>query len=481
MAVFPFAEGQVLNGIRILVVDDEKAIRDGLRQILEGEGHTVELSDSGYSALEMLQSHDFNVVITDLKMPGMDGMEVLKAITILQPSVPVIFITGYSTLDNAVEVMKMGAFDYVPKPFTAEIIIEKVQKAIDHRGLLLEEQSPARHLSERLGCGMIIGQSEAMEKVLRRIEQVAPTDSTVLITGESGTGKELAARAIHQLSHRRSKPFMAIDCTALVENLLESELFGHIKGSFTGASQTKVGLFKVADGGTLFLDEVSNISPSIQAKLLRVLQERVITPVGGTNAVDIDIRLIAATNKNLKEMVTSGAFREDLYYRLNIVPIHLPALQERFEDLPVLVSHFLRTCSEEIGKDVKGLAPGAMTVLGQYSFPGNIRELENIIERAVVLAKGNIIQPEDLEISEALEEDLSSNMERVPESAEELKWMKKKLREDAVRPLEQAFLIRALERNDWNITKAAEDVGMLRPNFQALLKKQGITTKDREN
>jgi DNA-binding NtrC family response regulator len=470
----------VLTGTRILVVDDEKAIRDGLRQILEGEGYTVDLSDSGYSALEMLQAQDFQVVITDLKMPGMDGMEVLKAITILQPSVPVIFITGYSTLDNAVEVMKMGAFDYVPKPFTADIIIEKVQKALDHRGLLLEEQSPARHLSDRLGCDMIIGQSDAMRKVFQRIEQVAPTDSTVLIAGESGTGKELVARAIHQLSPRRSKPFMAIDCTALVENLLESELFGHIKGSFTGASQTKVGLFKVADGGTLFLDEISNISTSTQAKLLRVLQERVITPVGGTNTVEIDIRLITATNRNLKEMVTSGEFREDLFYRLNIVPIYLPTLQERFDDLPVLVSHFLRMYSEEIGKDVKGLAPGAMAILGQYSFPGNVRELENIIERAVVLAKGNLIHSEDLEISEFLEEDISSSMERVPGNAEELKWMKKKLREDAVRPLERAFLLSALERNDWNITKAAEDVGMLRPNFQALLKKQGITTKDRE-
>jgi two-component system response regulator PilR (NtrC family) len=469
-----------LNGIKILVVDDEKAIRNGLRQVLESEGHTVELSDSGYSALEMLQTKDFHVVITDLKMPGMDGMEVLKAIRILQPNVPVIFITGFSTLDNAVEVMKMGAFDYVPKPFTADIIIEKVQKAIDHRGLLLEEQSPARHLSERLGSDMIVGRSEAMEKVFRRIEQVAPTDSTVLITGESGTGKELAARAIHQLSHRRSKPFIAIDCTALVENLLESELFGHIKGSFTGASQTKMGLFKVADGGTLFLDEISNISPSTQAKLLRVLQERVITPVGGTNTIEIDIRLIAATNRNLKEMVASGDFREDLFYRLNIVPINMPTLQERFDDLPILVSHFLKTCSEEVGKDVKGLAPGAMAALGQYSFPGNIRELENIIERAVVLAKESLIGPEDLEITESIKKDLSSVIEKVPENSEELKFMKKKLREDAVRPLEQAFLIRALERNDWNITKAAKDVGMLRPNFQAMLKKQGITTRDQD-
>jgi DNA-binding NtrC family response regulator len=468
-----------LTGVRILVVDDEKAIREGLRQILEGEGYNVDLSDSGFSALEMLQARDFQAVITDLKMPGMDGMEVLKAITILQPNVPVIFITGYSTLDNAIEVMKMGAFDYVPKPFTADLIIEKVQKALDHRALILEEHSAARHLTERLGSDMIVGQSASMERVFQRIEQVAPTDSTVLITGESGTGKEVVANAIHQLSHRRNKPFMAIDCTALVENLLESELFGHIKGSFTGASQTKMGLFKVADGGTLFLDEISNISSSIQAKLLRVLQERVITPVGGTNAVEIDIRLIAATNRNLKEMVANGDFREDLFYRLNIVPIHLPTLQERLEDLPILVSRFLRIYSEEIGKDVRGLAPGAMAILGQYSFPGNVRELENIIERAVVLAKDNLIHPEDLEIREGLDEELSLGMDRIPGSAEELKWMKKKIREDSVRPLERNFLISALDRNDWNITRAAEEVGMLRPNFQALLKRHGISVKDR--
>ena len=470
-----------MTGARILVVDDEKAIRDGLYNILQSEGYEVDLSDSGYSALEMLQAKDFQAVITDLKMPGMDGMEVLKAITILQPSVPVIFITGYSTLDNAVEVMKMGAFDYLPKPFTADLILQKVQKALDYRTILLEEHFPAWQLADRTGCDKIVGESDAMERVCRRIQQVAPTDSTVLITGESGTGKDLVAKAVHQISPRRSKPFIAIDCTSLVENLLESELFGHVKGSFTGASQTKMGLFKVADGGTLFLDEVSNISPSIQAKLLRVLQERVITPVGGTSTVEIDIRLIAATNRNLKEMVANGEFREDLFYRLNIVPVHLPTLRERFEDLPILVSHFLRVHSEEIGKDVRGLSPAAMAILKQYPFPGNIRELENIIERAVVLAKGDLIQPGDLEISEFMIEDLSSNMDRVPASADELKLMKKKLREDAVRPVERAFLISALERNKWNITKAADDVGMLRPNFQALLKKQGISTSDRED
>jgi DNA-binding NtrC family response regulator len=467
-----------MTGARVLIVDDEKAIRDGLQKILEGEGYEAELSHNGYSAVEKLQTSEFELVITDLKMPGMDGMEVLNAISILQPNVPVIFITGYSTVENAVEVMKIGAFDYLPKPFTPEQLLEKVNKALEHRAFLLEE-SPTRHLSEQIEGVNIIGQSAAMKKVFMRLDQVAPTDSTVLITGESGTGKELVARAIHQLSPRRQKPFIAIDCTTLVENLLESELFGHVKGSFTGAVQTKTGLFKVADGGTLFLDEVSNITPSIQAKLLRVLQERVITPIGGTNTIPIDIRLIAATNRDLKEMMAEGTFREDLVYRLNIVPIHLPPLCEREDDISLLVSHFLKKHSEEIGKDIQGMAPGAMSILKNYPFAGNVRELENLIERAVVLAKDRLIQIEDLEIKTHTDPEPDSVADRVPESAEELKWMKKKLREDAVKPLEQAFLISALERNNWNVTRAAEEVGMLRPNFQSLLKKQGISLKHR--
>ena len=466
-----------MTGARVLIVDDEKAIRDGLHKVLEGEGYQTQLSHNGYEAVEQLQATEFELVITDLKMPGMDGMEVLNAISILQPDVPVIFITGYSTVENAVEVMKVGAFDYLPKPFTPKQFLEKVKKALEHRAFLLEKQSPTRHLSEQIEGVNIIGQSASMKKVFVRIYQVAPTDSTVLITGDSGTGKELVAKAIHQLSSRRGKPFIAIDCTTLVENLLESKLFGHVKGSFTGAVQTKTGLFKVADGGTLFLDEISNISPGIQAKLLRVLQERVITPIGGTNTIPIDIRLIAATNRDLKELVTEGAFREDLVYRLNIVPIHLPPLCEREGDLSLLITHFLKKHVEEIGKDIQGMAPGAISILKNYTFPGNVRELENLIERAVVLANDRLIQAEDLEIRDITEPEPEAANGRIPDSAEELKWMKKKLREDAVKPLEQAFLIAALERNDWNVTKAAEEVGMLRPNFQSLLKKLRISLK----
>ncbi|MDT8366853.1 MAG: sigma-54 dependent transcriptional regulator [bacterium] len=468
-----------MTGAKILIVDDEKTIRDGLHKVLVGEGYETELSHNGYSAVEKLQASEFELVITDLKMPGMDGMEVLKAISILQPNVPVIFITGYSTVENAVDVMKIGAFDYIPKPFTPKQLLAKVDKALEYRAFLLEEQSPARHLSEEIEGANIIGNSPAMKKVFMRIDQVAPTDSTVLITGDSGTGKELVAKAIHHLSPRRSKPFIAIDCTTLVETLLESELFGHVKGSFTGAVQTKTGLFKVADGGTLFLDEVSNITPAIQAKLLRVLQERTITPIGGTTSIPIDIRLIAATNRDLREMVAEGSFREDLVYRLNIVPIELPPLCEREDDLSLLISHFLKKYAKEIGKDIQGLAPGAISLLRSYSFPGNVRELENLIERAVVLTKDRLIQAEDLEVNTCTDTESDYINIRVPESAEELKWMKKKLREDAVKPLEQAFLLAALERNNWNVTRAADEVGMLRPNFQSLLKKQGISLKYR--
>lgn len=468
-----------MTGAKVLIVDDEKAIRDGLHKVLVGEGYETELSHNGYSAVEKLQASDFELVITDLKMPGMDGMEVLKAISILQPNVPVIFITGYSTVENAVEVMKIGAFDYLPKPFTPKQLLAKVDKALEHRAFLLEEQSPARHLSEQIEGVNIIGNSPAMKKIFMRIDQVAPTDSTVLITGDSGTGKELVAKAIHHLSPRRGKPFIAIDCTTLVETLLESELFGHVKGSFTGAVQTKTGLFKVADGGTLFLDEVSNITPAIQAKLLRVLQERTITPIGSTNSIPIDIRLVAATNRDLREMVAEGSFREDLVYRLNIVPIELPPLCEREDDLSLLISHFLKKYAKEIGKDIQGLAPGAISLLRGYSFPGNVRELENLIERAVVLTKNRLIQAEDLEVDTCTDTESDYINGRVPGSAEELKWMKKKLREDAVKPLEQAFLLAALERNNWNVTKAADEVGMLRPNFQSLLKKQGISLKYR--
>ena len=468
-----------MTSAKILVVDDEAVIREGIRRILEKEGYQVEPKSSGRVALERLQEEDFDLVITDLKMPGMGGLELLKAIRILQPNVPVILITGYSTVETAVEAIKNGAFDYLAKPFTPVQITEKAQKALEQRALLLGSSDTEEAGLQELGLGGLVGESPQMQKVFKRIMQVARTESTVLITGESGTGKELVARAIQQNSPRKDQPFVAVDCTSLAESLLESELFGHVKGSFTGAVQTKMGLFKVADGGTLFLDEVSNISLTTQAKLLRVLQEREVTPIGGTKPVPIDIRLIAATNRNLKEMAAEGKFREDLFFRLNIIPIDLPPLRERKGDLVPLVKFFLKKFGDEIGKEVRGLSPGAMAMLKKYPFPGNVRELENLIERAVVLSLGDLIEAEDLELPVDEMEDLEGSEDYVPRTTEELKEAKREIRERAVAPIERAFVLDALKRNDWNITKAAEEVGMLRPNFQALLKKQGISARDR--
>ncbi len=467
-----------MTGAKVLVVDDEAVITRGLCRIFEDMGYQAEASESGFGAIEKLQKSSFDIVITDLKMPGMDGIEVLKAIKTLQPDVPVIIITGYSTVDTAVEAMKNGAFDYISKPFTPDQIIEIVEKALEQQAVKVHKDQPVIGAGQ-IGFENLIGRSEAMQKVYRRIKQVAPTDSTVLITGQSGTGKELVAKAIHKNSLRCNKPFVAVDCTSLVETLLESELFGHVKGSFTGAIQNKIGLFKVADGGTLFLDEISNISMATQGKLLRVLQEFKITPIGGIKPIPIDIRLIAATNKDLNIMVSEGKFRQDLFFRLNIIPIHLPPLVERKGDLPLLIDYFLKKFSEEIGKDIRRISPDAMSILERHPFPGNVRELENIIERAVVLTQSDTIQPEDLEIQPNADNPPEIITDSIPHNAEDLKEAKKQVREKAIRPVERAFLIQALERNNWNITRAARDVGMLRPNFQALLKKHGITTRVR--
>lgn len=460
---------------RILIVDDDGVIREGLKRVLESRGYVTETFASGHLAIEQLQQKAFDLVITDLKMPGMNGIEVLKAIRALQPEVPIIMITGYSTVDSAVEAMKNGAIDYIGKPFTPEEILAKVAVAMEQRGVLLEDLYLRKELRENHGFDGFTGESREMQKVYRRILQVAPTDSTVLITGESGTGKELVARAIHRNSLRRTQHFVPVDCTALSENLLESELFGHIKGSFTGAMASKVGLFKVADGGTLFLDEIANISLTIQAKLLRVLQEREVTPIGGTQPLPINIRLVAATNGDLRDMVAKGTFREDLFFRLNIIPVELPPLRERKGDLRQLTAYFMQKFSEEIGKEIRGLAPEALELLEGHRFPGNVRELENLIERAVVLAEGDLIQVADLELQHSAASPGGLYKEYIPQSVDELKEKKRLAREQAIEPIERAFVLEALKRNDWNITRAAEEVGMLRPNFQAMIKKQGLT------
>lgn len=472
--------GRNMDKLVFLVVDDEAVIRDGIKRVLEGDQFEIETCSSGRKAIEQLQKKDYGLVITDLKMPGMDGIEVLKAVKALQSDIPVIMITGYASVDTAVEAMKNGATDYLSKPFSPDLLLEKVQTALEQRSLSQDKPCLKREISLHHGFHSFIGESKEMQKVYQRIMRVAATNSTVLITGESGTGKELAARAIHENGTRKEKPFVAVDCSSLAESLLESELFGHVKGSFTGAVQAKTGLFKVADGGTLFLDEVSNISLSTQAKLLRVLQERKIAPIGGTQLVPIDIHLVAATNKNLRTMVSEGSFREDLYFRLNIIPIDLPPLRDRKHDIPILICHFLKKYSAAIGKDIRKVEPDVMKFLENYDYPGNVRELENMIERAVVLAEGDVIRNEDLELWDSSDKysSKSKNMiDHIPLNTEELKEMKRYIREHAMESLESAFVNNALERNNWNITRAAEQTGILRPNFQSMMKKLGISAK----
>lgn len=460
---------------RILVADDDAVIRAGLLRILTAEGYEVDTVSNGCAALQRLDEKKYKLLVTDLKMPGMSGLEVLREIRSCQPELPVVLITGYAAIDNAVEAMKNGATDYLSKPFSNDEIVNKVKNAIDSRAVLIDDICLRREMNETHGFERLIGDSHEMKRLYQRIMQVAPTDSTVLISGESGTGKELVARAIHGHSSRREQPFVAIDCTALAETLLESELFGHVKGSFTGASQTKRGLFEVAEGGTLFLDEVGNISLATQAKLLRVLQERVVTPIGGTKTIDINIRLVAATNADLRNMVQQGSFRDDLFFRLNIIPIELPPLRDRKGDLMLLAGQFLKRFAEENGKEIRGFSPDVIEQLEKYNFPGNVRELENLIERAVVLSHSDLLQRQDLELPG--DDHVASHVteEDVPFDANELKARKRLLREEAVVPLERAFLLKALDRNDWNITRAAEEVGMQRSNFQSMLKKQGIS------
>jgi DNA-binding NtrC family response regulator len=462
---------------RILVVDDEMIVCESCKRILEEDGYEVETALGGMEAFEKMKENPFDIVITDLKMPGIDGMEVLRTFRREYPDAIIIMITGFSTVETAVEAMKLGAFDYISKPFTPDEVSIVVKKAIEQKSLLLENIYLRQELQEKYGFHNIVGKSKKMQEIYRIIAKVAMTDSTVLIFGQSGTGKELIARAIHFNSQRREKQFVPVDCAVLSENLLESELFGHVRGSFTGAVTTKPGLFEVADGGTVFLDEVGNISLAIQAKLLRVLQEREFTPVGGTKAKKVDIRLIAATNKDLEKMIKESSFREDLYYRLNIVPIYLPTLKERQEDIPLLSIHFLKKYAEEIGKTIKGFTPESMGKLMKYPWPGNVRELENVIERTVVMMENEeMVRGEHLILPGQQEKEGLGNL--IPMTSEELKELKKVAREKAVEEIEKAFILNALERHQWNVTRAAEEVGMLRPNFQALMRKYNLRARE---
>ncbi len=381
---------------KILIIDDDEAVLDSCTQVLQKAGYSVKGARDGEEGLKLFISESFQAVLLDLKLPGSDGLEVLGRIKAENPVTPVIIMTGYATVESAVEAMKEGAFDYIAKPFNPKELRVNIRKALNNRKMLMENLYLRKELEAKSEFDLVVGKSKAMKEVLDMVKRVSPSESTVLITGESGTGKEMLAREVHKYSFRHDGPFVVVDCGALVETLFESELFGHTKGSFTGAFETKHGRFEVAHGGTIFLDEISNISLNIQAKLLRVIQEKEVTRVGSTKSIKIDVRIIAATHENLAEAVEAGKFREDLFYRLSVVPIHLPPLRERKEDIPLLVDHFLRKYNKRSKKDIKGIDQKAIKPLEEYHWPGNIRELENTIERAVVLVRNDQIGLEDL-------------------------------------------------------------------------------------
>ncbi len=464
---------------RILVVDDEEiVIRSCLRILGDGDGdYEVEAVQDGYEALRRVGEGHYDVLVLDIMMPKIDGMEVLQRVKEAHPDIDVIMVTGLSQIETAVQSMKFGAFDYLPKPFDPDELKLVVERALERRQLLQENLNLRTEVSSKYRFENIVGSSPQMQSVYRLIAKCAPTNSTVLLAGESGTGKELVARAIHHNSLRKDKPFVPVDCNALSENLLESEMFGHVKGSFTGAVVNKRGLFEIADNGTLFLDEIGNISLSTQAKLLRVIQEREFKAVGDTRTQGANFRLVTATNKDLKAMVAEGIFREDLFYRINIFPIRIPPLRERRDDIPALAFHFLKTFAEDLGKEMTEFSVGAMNLLMNYDWPGNVRELESTVQRAVILATDNVIRQAHLvSIIDMLPRlDLG-----VPRTAEELKRTKKVARQKSVENIEKLFVIEALKRNSWNATRSAEETGMQRANFQALMKKYRIRIRGTE-
>jgi DNA-binding NtrC family response regulator len=459
---------------RILVIDDEPVVGLSCRRILGPEGHEVEVQQDPRAGVEAAVSGGYDVILLDLMMPGMTGMEVLEAIKASGVSSEVIIVTGHSTVESAVEAMKQGASDYLSKPFSPDQLRMVLQKVSERSALIRENLVLREELELNRGFQGIIGESRPMERIFALIKRVAPTDGTVLLTGESGTGKEMVVRAIHRLSRRKEYPLMACDCSALAPTLLESELFGHVKGSFSGAIATKQGLFEAAQKGTLFLDEVANLSMETQGKLLRVLETKQVKKVGDTAEREIDIRLIAATNRELSEMVKDGAFREDLYYRLNVVPIYLPPLRDRTGDIPLLAMTFLERFCKKLEVEVKGFTPEAMAQMESYAWPGNVRELRNIVERMAILCDSDRIELRHLpaEVRQSLPR---SSVTQLPQSWEEFKKLKQQVREAAVEELERRFIIQALERHGGNVSKAAEEVGIQRTNLHALMRKYGLS------
>ncbi|GAB4299448.1 MAG: sigma-54 dependent transcriptional regulator [Myxococcota bacterium] len=466
---------------KILVIDDEQPVCISCKRILEEEAHTVDYELSGIEGAKKAVRGNFDIVLLDLKMPDITGVEALEQIKKERPEMMVIIITGYATIPTSIECIKKGAFDYIPKPFTPEELAIAVEKALEHRRLKEENKFLKNGLSKVGAAANIIGRSEAIEEINKQILKVAFSEFNVMIYGESGTGKELVAQAIHKNSARKDKQFIAVDLSALTPTLIESELFGHVKGAFTGASQSRPGYFALAHGGTLFLDEISNISLHLQGKLLRVLETRKLTPVGGDREQNIDIRLITATNRDLAKLIEKGAFREDLYYRINVIPITIPPLRERPEDIPLLANHFLAAAQENIPNANKYFSREAMDKLIAYRWSGNVRELKNIVERLVATVEDEIIEPRHLppEISE-MNSVFSDIKLDIPKNAEELKKAKRQVKDIVYSQIELQFIINSLEAAGWNISRAAANTGLQRPNFHALMRKYGIKVRDTE-
>ncbi len=453
-----------MNTVRVLIAEDEKAQRDLLEGFLKKEGYGVDTASNGREALGKLRETIFEMVLLDYRMPELDGLQTLKEIRSLYPDLSVIMMTAYGTVETAVASMKEGALDYLTKPIDLEELLLKLQKVSERSTLIQENRILKEKLQERLPFHQIVYGSPKMEEVMGLVARVAPSQATVLIRGESGTGKELIANAIHHASSRSSHPLVKVNCSAMAETLLESELFGHEKGSFTGAIQKRVGRFEEAEGGTIFLDEIGDLSPTIQVKLLRILQEKEFQRVGSNLTLKADVRVIAATHRNLEEAIKKGHFREDLYYRLNVISILLPPLRERKEDLPQLIDFFLKKYSKENQKIVSDVSKEARTLLLRYAYPGNVRELENLVERAVVLCRSEVITTGDLPFH--LREERSESLLEVPAGEKSLP--------EILEEVERARIVKALDQHHGVQTRAAESLGLSERMLRYKMKKYRI-------
>ncbi len=447
----------------VLVVDDELGIREAFTFLLEDE-YNVLTSENGEETLKLVKEKDINLIVLDIVLPGMDGIEVLEKIKKIDEDIEVIMLTATKTVKTAVEAMKLGAYDYITKPFDVEEIKAVIRKALKNRALCREVGYLRSEVEKEANFKSIVGNTPQMKKIYKTVEEVSKSDATVLIYGQSGTGKELIARAVHHSSPRRNKPFVPVNCAAIPSELLESELFGHEKGSFTGAIGRKLGKFELANEGTIFFDEIGNLKIELQAKLLRVLEEREIERVGGVKRIRIDVRIISATNVDLKKAVEEEKFREDLYYRLNIVPIELPPLNERKEDIPLLVDHFLKKLNQRFHKNVKEISPKTLDFLCKYSWPGNVRELENMIERLVALAKKAKISSRELPLDILMNESIS--LESLREEGISLRQGRDQF--------EKEFIGKVLEKTGWNQTRAAEVLGVHRNTLLLKIESLGI-------